>query len=157
MTEKDDLNISIDAPIISTHNDYLLDQSNLIKSRTIPWEGYQKASLITEKELTHIREYSTETTVIFPHQNGQEYVGLFLGLLGKLSRVDTIQNILVLIDDFLSQRHDAINLFLEYGKDDVSVVFYPFIRYMEFTRLLQKEDEYIQLKSAKILTYLLAY
>lgn len=30
--------VSIDAPLISSHNDYLLDQTNVIKSRTIPWE-----------------------------------------------------------------------------------------------------------------------
>jgi V-type H+-transporting ATPase subunit H len=65
MTEvADDLStVSIDAPIISSHNDYLLDQSNLIRSRTIPWEGYQKASLITEEELNQIRQYSNQTAV----------------------------------------------------------------------------------------------
>jgi V-type H+-transporting ATPase subunit H len=56
-------------------------------------------------------------------------VALFLGLLGKLSRVDTIQSILVLIDDFLHERQDAIQLFLSYGASDLNTVFGPFLKY----------------------------
>jgi V-type H+-transporting ATPase subunit H len=63
-TQQQDLsNVSIDSPIISSHNEYLQEQSNVIRSRTIPWEGYQKASLITEEELTQIRQYTNQTSV----------------------------------------------------------------------------------------------
>ncbi|KAJ2996713.1 H(+)-transporting V1 sector ATPase subunit H [Globomyces sp. JEL0801] len=144
-------NISIDAPVISSHNDYLLDQSNVIRARTIPWEGYQKASLITESELSLIRQFTNQT------KNSEQYVSLFLTLLGKLSRVDTIQSILVLIDDFITgtirvlilERNDTPKLFIESGKKDLNSVFSPFFK------LLVKDDEYIQLKAAKIVTFLL--
>ncbi|KAJ3360925.1 H(+)-transporting V1 sector ATPase subunit H [Kappamyces sp. JEL0680] len=113
--------VSIDSPIIASHNDYLLEQSNVIRQRTIPWEGYQK--------------------------NGSQYVDLFLGLLQKLSRVDTIQSILVFIDDFCESREDSCALFTSRPSSEC---FGPFFK------LLTKEDEYIQLKAAKIMTLLLA-
>ncbi|KAJ3307222.1 H(+)-transporting V1 sector ATPase subunit H [Kappamyces sp. JEL0829] len=113
--------VSIDSPIIASHNDYLLEQSNVIRQRTIPWEGYQK--------------------------NGGQYVDLFLGLLQKLSRVDTIQSILVFIDDFCESREDSCALFTSRPSSEC---FGPFFK------LLTKEDEYIQLKAAKIMTLLLA-
>ena len=39
-SELDLSSICIDAPIIASHNDYLLEQSNSIRQRTIPWEGF---------------------------------------------------------------------------------------------------------------------
>ena len=78
-------------------------------------------------------------------QNGQEYANLFLSLLQKLSRVDTIQSILVLIDDFLDTRQGASHFFTQSGPSCYAVFF----------KLLSKDDEYIQLKSAKIVTRLL--
>ena len=35
-------NVSIEAPLIGSHNSYLADQSTAIRARNIPWEGYQK-------------------------------------------------------------------------------------------------------------------
>ncbi|KAJ3268876.1 H(+)-transporting V1 sector ATPase subunit H [Terramyces sp. JEL0728] len=129
--------VSIDAPLISSHNDYLLDQTSVIKSRTIPWEGYQKASLINEQELSLIRQFQPTIT------DKQQYATLFISLLNKLSRVDTLQSILVLIDDFI-QQDGVAQLFLS----DPAV-------FTSFNKLLTKEDEYIQLKAAKILIFLL--
>jgi V-type H+-transporting ATPase subunit H len=79
--------------------------------------------------------------------NPQEYAELFLNLLSKLSRVDTIQSILVLIDDFLQEQESACAAFT--NRIDRNSTFTPFIK------LLTKEDEYIPLKAAKIVTYLL--
>ena len=62
--------VSIEAPIIGSHNDYLANQVTQVQSKTVPWEvrtltlivkGYQKASLITEQELQQIRQFESET------------------------------------------------------------------------------------------------
>jgi hypothetical protein len=45
-SELDLSSICIDAPIIASHNDYLLEQSNSIRQRTIPWEGFFDSHLI---------------------------------------------------------------------------------------------------------------
>ncbi|KAI8821683.1 armadillo-type protein [Fimicolochytrium jonesii] len=150
---QDDLsNVSIDAPIVASHNKYLEDQTVSIRARTIPWEGYQRASLITEDELAQIRQFEKSPSAALS-EAGDKYSDLFLTLLQKLVRADTIQNILVLIDDVLSEKPERVQLFfrLAQQKND------PTLPYGPFFKLLKKDDEYIQLKSAKIATYLLLH
>ena len=113
-----------------------------IRSRNIPWEGYQRAQLISEVELAQIRQYEKNPSLALS-ESGQTYITLFISLLNKLVRVDTIQNILVLIDDILIEYPNHAHLFFA----DQS----PF---PPFLKLLRKEDEYIQLKSCQILVTL---
>ncbi|KAL2912179.1 H(+)-transporting V1 sector ATPase subunit H [Polyrhizophydium stewartii] len=136
--------VSTESPIVASHNDYLLDLTNDIRSRTIPWEGYQRAGLITETELAQIRQFEKSPAAALA-QAGDEYVDLFVALLGKLVRADTLQSILVLLDDVLRDSPKTAELFFKNGKQ-------PFV---PFFRLLKKEDEYVQLKSANLVTLLL--
>ncbi|KND02681.1 H(+)-transporting V1 sector ATPase subunit H [Spizellomyces punctatus DAOM BR117] len=151
-TVEETSDVSIDAPIVASHNKYLEDQTVAIRSRTIPWEGYQRASLITEEELSQIRQFEKSPTAAL-NEAGDSYIDLFLNLLQKLSRADTIQNSLVLIDDVLAESEGRVNIFyrLAEQKGDISLPYRPFFK------LLKKDDEYIQLKSAKIITYLLIH
>ena len=78
---------SITAPIVSLHNTILLDLTLAIKGKSIPWEGYQRALLITAEELAQIRAFEQDKA-------SAEYFSLFTTLL-RLTRVDTLQGILV--------------------------------------------------------------
>ncbi|KAI8590521.1 armadillo-type protein [Geranomyces variabilis] len=140
--------VSIEAPIVASHNKYLDDQTTAIRARTIAWEGYQRASLITEDELAQIRQFERLPDL---KEAGERYMELFVNLLQKLVRADTIQNILVLIDDVLAASDQNVNALFALAdkKADASLPYGPFLK------LLKKDDEYIQLKSAKIVTYLL--
>ncbi|KAJ3016961.1 H(+)-transporting V1 sector ATPase subunit H [Thoreauomyces humboldtii] len=142
--------VSIDAPIVASHNKYLEEQTVVIRARTIPWEGYQRASLITEEELSQIRQFEKSPPAAL-NEAGEKYMDLFINLLQKLVRADTIQNILVLIDDVLSESKECVQVLYDLAakKGDPSLPYGPFFK------LLKKDDEYIQLKSAKILTFLL--
>lgn len=73
---------------------------------------------------------------------------MFLGLLQKLARVDTIQSILVLIDDFIHDRPEAASYFTTKSPEKC---------YSALFKLLTKDDEFIQLKAAKIVIKLLVY
>ncbi|KAI9099341.1 armadillo-type protein [Phlyctochytrium arcticum] len=141
--------VSIDAPIVASHNRYLEEQSNEIRARTIPWEGYQRASIITEDELSHIRQFEKSPSAAL-YEAGEKYIALFLSLVQKLSRTDTIQNILVLIDDVLADIPDSGNIFFKLAKEKSD----PMLPFSPFIRLFKKDDEYIQLKAAKILVLL---
>ncbi|KAJ3279496.1 H(+)-transporting V1 sector ATPase subunit H [Borealophlyctis nickersoniae] len=156
-----DEDVSIDAPIVASHNKYLEEQSNAIRARTIPWEGYQRASLITEEELAQIRQFEKNPAAALDevkkfegnlyNEAGEKYIQLFLNLLQKLVRTDTIQNILVLIDDVLTEKPERAELFYKVAEQKGD----PTLPYAPFVKLLKKDDEYIQLKAAKILTFLL--
>ncbi|KAI8911543.1 ATPase, V1 complex, subunit H [Gorgonomyces haynaldii] len=132
--------VDISTPVIASHNDYLEQTTLKLQSQSIPWEGYQRASLITEQELQEIRNFEANAEA----RTRKEYLDLLLTLLSKLSRIDTLQGILVLLDQYLSASVDRVSVFEQTE-----------IGYGIFLKLLKKEDEYVQLKSAKILVYLI--
>ncbi|KAJ3106593.1 H(+)-transporting V1 sector ATPase subunit H [Phlyctochytrium planicorne] len=131
--------VSIIPPIVASHNTYLEDQTSIIRDKAIPWEGYQRASLITEEDLIQIRQFEKNPKASLS-ENGDKYVELFLNLLQKLVRPDTIQSILILIDDLITGEFAL-----------------PLTENEELNKawLLKKDDEFIQLKSAKVLAALL--
>ncbi|KAJ3392716.1 H(+)-transporting V1 sector ATPase subunit H [Lobulomyces angularis] len=136
---------NINSPIVASHQLYLAKMSSEIRARTIPWEGYQRASLISEEELAQIRQFENNPGVAFK-ESGEKYMYLFLTLLQKLVRTDTIQNILVLIDDILEGNGNRTSIFFNLAKEKND----EFLPFSPFIKLLRKDDEYIQLKSAKI-------
>ncbi|KAH6586275.1 hypothetical protein BASA50_000740 [Batrachochytrium salamandrivorans] len=129
--------------LLDSHNTYLLGLTNDIRSRTIPWEGYQRAGLITESELAQIRQFEKSPSTALS-QAGGDYVNLFVALLGKLVRADTLQSILTLLGDALRESPESADLFFKDGKQPFVVLF----------RLLKKDDEFVQLKAMSLSTQL---
>lgn len=86
-------------------NSFLDKGSSDIRKKPVPWDGYQRAGLITSDELALIKKVDKQ-----PKQKvesllvteGQAYATLYLRLLGKLVRIDTLQFILVMIADALT-------------------------------------------------------
>lgn len=70
-----------------------------------PFKAYQRNGLITSEDLALLkkvdRQPKTKTESLYL-SDGRAYALLYLGLLKKLQRVDTMQCILVLIGDALS-------------------------------------------------------
>lgn len=82
-------------------------------------QGYQRAGLVTPEELSKIKKVDRQPkakTDSLLLSDGPAYALLYLGLLKKLQRVDTMQCILVWIVDALAgesiihrSRHSLIN------------------------------------------------
>ncbi|KAI9599292.1 armadillo-type protein [Syncephalis fuscata] len=124
-------------------NAYLDDSTNRIRTRPVPWEGYQRASLISEAELGLLLCYEKRAP-----EDDPRYASLFISLLQKLVRVDTIQHILVLIDDMIGDDPRRAQLFTNLSKQEPSLPYVPLLS------CLSKDDEYLSMKAAKILTFL---
>ena len=68
-------------------------------------QGYQRAGIVTSEELSLIKRVDrqprakTESVLL---SDGQQYALLYLQLLKKLNRVDSLQWVLVLIADALT-------------------------------------------------------
>ncbi|KAI8804463.1 armadillo-type protein [Cladochytrium replicatum] len=145
---------SLEPPILATHNSYLEDLSGPVRARAVPWEGYQRASLITETELSQIKAFEKSGGAALDNEAGGEvYVELLYTLLQKLVRNDTVQNILVLIDDVLVENPARAKLFFSVAAKRYE----PVLVYNAFIKLLRKDDELVQLKAAKILTFLILH
>ncbi|PAV24369.1 ATPase V1 complex subunit H [Pyrrhoderma noxium] len=133
-------------------NSYIEETSAKIRSKPVPWEAYQRAGLVTPDELALIKRVDRQPrskTEALLSAEGQTYALLYLGLLNKLNRVDTMQWILVLITDALADHEERISLFTRAVEKD------PELPYAALLKTLDNQDEFLQLKTAQILTVLL--
>ncbi|KAF8163080.1 armadillo-type protein [Crassisporium funariophilum] len=132
-------------------NPYLDENSARIKSKPVPWEGYQRANLITLDELALIKKVDRQSKAKVESvllSEGRTYALLYLSLLKKLQRVDTMQCLLVQITDSLVDHEERIPLYVNAAESD------PDLPYAPLLRALESQDEFIQLKAAQILTVL---
>ncbi|KAF8964109.1 armadillo-type protein [Flammula alnicola] len=132
---------------------YLDENSARIRAKPVPWEGYQRADLITLEELACIKKVDRQpkARIEAVHlSEGRTYALLYLSLLKKLQRVDTMQCLLVLIADALQDHEERIPLFFRASETD------PDLPYAPLLRALEAQDEFVQLKTAQILTVLLS-
>ncbi|KAG9226035.1 hypothetical protein CCMSSC00406_0008697 [Pleurotus cornucopiae] len=133
-------------------NTYLEETSSKFRSKPVPWEGYQRAGLVTSEDLTLIKRIGNnkarnESILL---SDGQTYALLYLRLLKKLQRIDTMQCLLVLIAEALTDHEERIPLFFRTSESD------PELPYVPLLRCLDTQDEFIQLKTTQILTVLLS-
>ncbi|KZT56174.1 ATPase, V1 complex, subunit H [Calocera cornea HHB12733] len=132
-------------------NPYLEESSSKVRSKPIPWEGYQRAGLITPAELAAIKKVDrqprskVESLLL---TEGPQYATLYLSLLKKLVRVDVLQYILVLIGDSLIDHDERIPLYTRAAESDPELPFGPLLR------ALDTPDEFVQLKACQVLAIL---
>ncbi|KDR81383.1 hypothetical protein GALMADRAFT_59324 [Galerina marginata CBS 339.88] len=132
---------------------YLDENSARIRSKLVPWEGYQRADLITLEELALIKKVDRQPKAKYESvllSEGKTYASLYLSLLKKLQRPDTMQCLLILITDALQDHDERIPLFLQTSEVDSDLPYAPLLR------ALDAQDEFVQLKAAQILTVLLS-
>ncbi|KAG0323779.1 H(+)-transporting V1 sector ATPase subunit H [Dissophora globulifera] len=143
---------SLEVPLAFVSNAYLDELTAGLRARPIPWDGYQRASLITQTELNYIKAIEKKTGEDLSRvvdTEGDVYGELLVNLLQKLVRVDTIQSILILMDDLLVDHDERAAYFLRLSQHDPSLPYAPLLKCM------RNEDEFISIKASKILTTLL--
>ncbi|KAI0646800.1 ATPase V1 complex subunit H [Trametes meyenii] len=134
-------------------NSYLDENSAKIRAKPVPWEGYQRAGLVTSEELSLIKKVDRQSRSKIESllvSDGQTYALLYLRLLKKLQRIDTQSCILVLIADALTDHEERIPLFTSAAQTD------PELPYGPLLRILDSQDDFVQLKATQILTVLLS-
>jgi hypothetical protein len=53
--------LGVDVDNMTTHEDIIKSTADRVLERDIPWEGYQRANLILEKELELIKKYDKKS------------------------------------------------------------------------------------------------
>lgn len=112
-------------PLVPLTNQYLEDLSRRIQSKPVPWEGYARAELVSQDELRMIRSLDgkddEEVSTILSKDNaalGDKYAHLYIRLLNKLTRTDTLQQILVLMGNLLKNHDERVESFLNVKSAD---------------------------------------
>ncbi|OBZ75904.1 V-type proton ATPase subunit H [Grifola frondosa] len=134
-------------------NAYLDENSAKIRAKPVPWEAYHRNGHIDQEELNLIkkvdRQPKAKTEALLLAQ-GEIYIQLYLSLLKKVQRVDTQSCILVLIMDAITDHAERIPFVFKASVSD------PEFPYGPLLRILDSQDEFVQLKGIQILTILLS-
>ncbi|KAI9493260.1 ATPase V1 complex subunit H [Zychaea mexicana] len=130
---------------------YLDELADKIRNEPIPWEGYERAGLITADEVAmiqHVENKSSEEITHVMSEHGLYYAGMYLDLMHKLARVDAVQKVLVMIQDMLNEHDERIVLFHQASEGRPGYPFAP------FHKALRINDEFIGIQSSKLLALL---
>lgn len=94
---------------------FLDELSAKIRVKPVPWEGYHRADLVTSEELALIKKVDKQPKARVENSllsEGRVYALLYLRLLNKLQRIDTMQCLLVLIADALTGTSFPLHIML---------------------------------------------
>lgn len=123
-----------------------------VLDRTIPWETYMTAKLINGTGLQLLRRYDRRPQNVqagLLDENGVAYVRVFVGILRDITKEETLEYVLALIEEMLAANPKRARLFHDesFANEDV---------YSPFLRLLSKKNWFIQERSCKILTFIIS-
>lgn len=126
--------------------------SEQVLSRDIPWETYMTAKLITGTDLQLLRRYDHRTPDVrsgLMAEDGPAYIKTFVAVLRNVSKEETLEYTLALIDEQLAAAPERAKLFHDpsLAGDDV---------YNTFLRLLSRESWFVQEKACRTLTLIIS-
>ncbi|XP_074578829.1 putative V-type proton ATPase subunit H [Curcuma longa] len=114
-----------------------------VLNRDIPWETYVSTKLITSAHLQLLRWYdkrSGSQKASLLDDDGPAYLLVFTNILCDISKEETVEYVLALIDEMLTANPKRVRLFHQASEDS----YHPFISY--------EGNWFIQEKCYKILT-----
>ncbi|XP_009415033.2 probable V-type proton ATPase subunit H [Musa acuminata AAA Group] len=123
-----------------------------VLKRDIPWETYMSAKLITETHLQLLRRYdkkSASQRAALLDEDGPAFVQVFMNILSDVSKEETVEYVLALIDEMLAANLKQARLFHDNSLSSEDT-------YQPFLRWLQEGNLFIQDKSSKILTLIVS-
>ncbi|GMH13050.1 hypothetical protein Nepgr_014891 [Nepenthes gracilis] len=120
--------------------------------RDIPWETYMTTKLITGTSLQLLRRYDKRSESYragLLDDDGPAYVRVFVSLLRDIYKEETVEYVLTLIDEMLTENPKRARLFHDesLAKEDI---------YEPFLRLLWRGSWFIQEKSCRILSLIVS-
>lgn len=123
-------------------------QANEIKSNRVSWQSYLQSQMINQEDfnfITNFERLSGEQKAKFIQENKVQCAKTFLSLIEHISKDQTIQYILILIDDMINEDRSRVEIFREYcRKIDISV-------WNPFLMLFNRRDGFIINMSCRII------
>ncbi|CAG9788727.1 unnamed protein product [Diatraea saccharalis] len=118
-----------------------------IRQSQINWQSYLQSQMITQRDHDFIVNLDQRGQKDLPDKNPEVCAEVFLNLLTHISKDHTIQYVLVLIDDILSEDKTRVKIFRE-NRLSMGNVWQPFLN------LLNRQDEFVQHMTARIIAKL---
>lgn len=128
--------------------DELWVQANEIKSNRVSWQSYLQSQMINQDDFNFITQFerlSGEQKAKFIQENRIQCAKTFLSLIEHISKDQTIQYILILIDDMVNEDRSRVEIFCNYCRKINLSVWNPFLM------LFNRRDGFIINMSCRII------
>ncbi|XP_034256979.1 V-type proton ATPase subunit H isoform X1 [Thrips palmi] len=126
----------------------LQQQATEIRAQHINWQSYMQSQMISVEDFEFIKPLDAADAVTreaILKENRTQCAKTFLNLLGHVSKDQTIQYILIMIDDLLQEDRSRVEIFREYSQKKRESVWGPFLN------LLNRPDGFITNMTARII------
>lgn len=136
--------------------DFQLSDSLAVLRRDIPWDIYQTARLITDRDLQLLRRFDKKEPAYqakLLEEAGPAYMEAFLTVLKNVTKDETVQYVLALLEQTLAEDSSRARLFHVLPSTGPAGALDA---YQILLRLLHRNDWFTQEKSCLLLTAVLA-
>jgi len=119
-----------------------------VRAQKINWQSYLQSQMISQEDFSFISRYDAadvETRESIVQENPLQSAKTLYSLLGHISKDQTIQYLLTLVDDFLQEKKNRVGIFREYARKRKESV------WAQFLNLLNRPDPYIQNMTARVI------
>jgi len=129
----------------------LQQRANEIRNHSINWQSYLQSQMIGDDDYRFITEFinsdSSKRETLLAEQKTQ-CAKTFLSLLEHISKDQTVQYILTVMDDLLQEDKGRVEIYRDYAKKKRENIWSPFLN------LLNRPDGFIQNMTARIIAKL---
>lgn len=126
----------------------LQQQAGDIRLNKVNWQSYAQSQMISNEDFQCVVALDSEKHAEYLQQNPSQCAKTFLNLLSHVSKDQTIQYILVMIDDLLQEDRNRVEIFHDYAAKRKENVWGPFLN------LLNRQDGFIVNMASRILAKL---
>ncbi|XP_043921452.1 V-type proton ATPase subunit H [Protopterus annectens] len=90
-----------------------------VRGNKVNWQSYLQGQMISAEDCEFIKKFeiarSEEKQAILSNE-GHQCAKTFLNLMAHISKEQTVQYVLTMIDDMLQENHQRVNIFFDYAK-----------------------------------------
>ncbi|XP_036842692.1 V-type proton ATPase subunit H isoform X2 [Oncorhynchus mykiss] len=125
-----------------------------VRANKVNWQSYLQGQMISAEDCEFIKKFevahSEEKQTILTNE-GHQCARTFLNLMAHISKEQTVQYILTLIDDTLQENHLRVNIFFDYAKKTKNTA------WSYFLPMLNRQDLFTVHMAARIIAKLAAW
>ncbi|KAK1172806.1 V-type proton ATPase subunit H-like [Acipenser oxyrinchus oxyrinchus] len=125
-----------------------------VRANKVNWQSYLQGQMISGEDCEFIKKFemarSEEKHTILTNE-GHQCAKTFLNLMAHISKEQTVQYILTLIDDTLQENHQRVNIFFDYAKRTKNTA------WSYFLPMLNRQDLFTVHMAARIIAKLAAW
>ncbi|XP_048451891.1 V-type proton ATPase subunit H isoform X2 [Rhincodon typus] len=125
-----------------------------VRANKVNWQSYLQGQMISGEDCEFIKKFEaarSEDKQRILDNEGHQCAKTFLNLMAHISKEQTVQYILTMIDDMLQENHQRVNIFFDYAKKTKNTA------WSYFLPMLNRQDLFTVHMAARIIAKLAAW